>query len=135
VKDITYYNVSTGEAQFSWTNITQGFSEGSVVVSSVNGAPISAYYDGSSADFIDERPTYGSTLYRLRDFGTAGWADAYTARAGMSDVQVSALPYDFVEMYNYTPSTDHMSGASGHALAGPANWNMHWLDCGTNHPK
>lgn len=125
----TYYSLNAGNVQFTWYNLTTGNYLPTVYVSSYAGEPISGYYDGTTAEFIDER-AYSNVTHGfedLRAFGYLGWKEAYVARAQMADHYVSEFPYSLVEMYG--SSGTHLAGLSGGALAGPGNWNVHWLAC------
>jgi hypothetical protein len=54
----------------------------------------SSYYDGSSAEFIDERTTFGTTPSPLANYGATHWtqAEAATSTNWKNPVQLSSLP-------------------------------------------
>jgi hypothetical protein len=77
--------------------------------------------DGNPLERVTQR-----NAVKFAPFGILGWEDAYVARAGQPDEDVSFYNYHLIEMYN---GSTHLAGAVGGVLAGPANWNMHFLNC------
>jgi hypothetical protein len=65
------YQRSNGSASFYIADQTTGGSR-ALTVNNLG----SAYYDGRTADFIDERPLVGGTLAHLKNFGTNNWFNA-----------------------------------------------------------
>src|SRR6266852_5885476 len=69
------YEAANNQADFSVLNLTTG--QGRTSTESLNGT----WYDGSTGDFIDERP-FNGTFEHLQNFGQVGW--------NLSQVQVGS---------------------------------------------
>jgi len=129
VLSYTYYDSSAGLAKFDWYNVSSGRNPGMISVSSYAGKAISNFYDGNTAEYIDERTLKSDgTKYLLRNYATAGWKDAYVATAGQPDAEIGSI-YDHVGIDMYYGSL--LSELVGDHLATPTSWNMTWHGCGS----
>ncbi|QRF22901.1 hypothetical protein FY534_03825 [Alicyclobacillus sp. TC] len=72
------YNPNNGQAQFYVEDETNGTSQSATVNLG------SAYYDGSTAEWINERPEINGSLSQLANYGSQTWtqAQAYNAYTG-----------------------------------------------------
>jgi hypothetical protein len=80
------------------------------------------YYDGYSAEWINERPTYSSppTYHPLTNWGTMDWYSARAHRSGESSWHQAAafVPRDVIEMTDNGVYYDNPScGTQSHVLA------------------
>lgn len=75
------YNPNDGNAYFYVEDESNGTSQSATVNLGSN------YYDGTTAEWINERPEIGSQLSQLADYGSQGWtgAQAYNAYTGNWD--------------------------------------------------
>jgi hypothetical protein len=124
-----YFISTNGAIDFYWYNYTTGVGTPAVITTIINGEPVTDFYDGRQVQYIDERggtPTGGT--YLLRNYGIAGWTDAYTARAGQPDAPAGSFAHDAIYMwisgYGYLDEL-----YTGH-LVTSINWNMRWRGCG-----
>jgi hypothetical protein len=76
---------------------------------------MSSFYDGSSAEFVDERTTFSNGPSPLADFGTTDWtlAEAATSTNYKNMTQLPSLP----SVYQSTM----VNNATGHTLAVPSS--------------
>lgn len=101
------YEVSYGAAYFFIINETTGQSQQC-------STDASQYYDGSTAEFIDERPSVNGYLYYLADYGTVSWSNCQavlsqgTQVIGKYDAQI--LGFNYLAMKN---------SDTGHILSRP----------------
>jgi hypothetical protein len=130
----TYYDslVTPNEAYFSWYNYNTGWAQDNLGITAVkadNGVtyPVSDYYNGSQADFIDERPET-SPQVDLRNFGTAGWENAQVATPGGSNTNIYGLNPQTITMTNESNTATIAQVAGNHMIA-PDNWNTQWKSC------
>jgi Peptidase A4 family len=130
VRSDTYYQGS--QVNFNWSDLTTGVTPGQVIVKGVSSGgttyPVSDYYNGSTAEVIDERPTYNGSLEQLRNYGEAGWKDAYVAPAGGSFAGINAGSHYGMKMINSAGNV--LSDLLGEHTLSATNWEMVWSRCG-----
>jgi len=78
-------STSTGQTTFYIANNTTGHQ--TTVTKTLS---VGTYYDGSSAEWVDERLTYGSTPTPLAAFSTVGWSGAQAQHTDASFHSISA---------------------------------------------
>jgi hypothetical protein len=87
-----YWSGSSSHVEFYWHNFATG-DVYSITAYSIDGNSVSSYYDGETAEVIDERPTDDSDqLLELRESTPSNWTDAVTSDTGTSGTQ--DLPTD-----------------------------------------
>jgi hypothetical protein len=129
VKADTYYNSAYDRVQFNWFNLTTGHQTTVWVTSVGTGFSPSEFYSGKTAEWIDERSAHsGGGLYNLRNYGTAGWTDAYVARAGQPATAAGSVPHVGIDMVGSGP-VQPISELVGDHMVTAINWNMHWRGC------
>ena len=95
-----------------------------------NLANASAYYDGSSAEFIDERTTFGTTPSPLANYGATHWtaASAATSTNWKNQVPLSSLP-NVTQLSIVNPNTTHtLAIPLNEGFAGYA-FSTDWKNC------
>ena len=116
------YSTTNGTIDFYVANNSNGTSQ-SVEVTGVG----TAYYDGSTADYIAERPSCGSNcLYPLQHFSTFSTSTAEAETTGGTWIPISSSP-DPYKLLMYAGSTE---------LAAPSSLNSSgdgfsttWYNC------
>lgn len=99
VENYLYYVAQYGEIIFNWHNITSGVAEAPIEATAINGLPVAEYYEGTNAEYIDERSTKsGGGLYSLRNYGLHGWGNATVTLAGACDVAPRTLPHNEIDI-------------------------------------
>lgn len=116
------YSTANGSIDFYVANNTNGTSQ-SVVVSNVG----TSYYDGSSADYITERPACGSNcLYPLHKFTTFSSNTAEAETTGGQWIPISSSPYPY-KLLMYAGSTK-LAAPSGLNSSGDG-FSTTWYNC------
>lgn len=111
---------------FSWHDLTGG-QLFHVTATSVGGHGPSFFYDGSTAEAIDERGSINSVNSSLRNFGTSSWSFVQVARNGGALGQIRAeLPHNGFFMRNDSLTTYLSTPTSGADLGSFADT---WLGC------
>lgn len=83
----------------------------------------SAWYDGSTADFIVERFSQNG-IVDLTNFGGIDWTKSYAARQGGTGQSWSAFPHDAIQMVNSAGAP--LTGVPFSAYGG---WAENWAAC------
>jgi hypothetical protein len=96
-----------GTAYWTVDDLTTG------AYTTANLSNMSSYYDGSSAEFIDERTTFSNGPSPLANFGVTDWtqAEAATSTSYKNMVPLSSLPSVY--------ESSMINNATGHTLAVP----------------
>lgn len=115
------YDPNNGQAYFYVEDETNGTSQSATVDLG------SDYYDGTTAEWINERPEIGSSLSQLADYGTQTWtgAQAYNAYTGNWD-NVGDVTNNAIDMYS---SGGQLLSAAG-SLASSTSWTDTWYASG-----
>jgi hypothetical protein len=134
VESDAYYYITSPSIILNFTNRTTGYHENMTLYSIRENPfvthPVSEYYNGSMVEAINERPTLSSGGYHpVRNFGTAGWADANAALAGHPYTGMGGFPHVGIQMQ--TGSGTIISSLSGNAMASGTGFNMIWHSCAT----
>lgn len=125
----TYKAASGGNqavAEFSTTNATTGYSEPPVIVTAVQGYPVADFYDGSTADYIDERTTYNGSLADFRK-PASGYISWYDVQANGTPLDAHA--YDGVFMTHNGQSNGSFLGYPNQTSSDPFNFDDDWASC------
>lgn len=128
----TTYTPATSTYQatvaFGWHDVSAGWVQNSGKMTVIGTSPVTAYWDGSSAEAIDERAgRSGGGLYYLRkwDSGDVLWSNALVRFVGGSgQYGIRTVPHDGVNMYTNFMLADIPSAGSG------TSFQAHWDSCG-----
>jgi hypothetical protein len=111
---------STGQTTFYVANLTNGTSKSVIKTLSV-----STYYDGSTAEFIDERLTYSGVLTPLRRFSDVNWTNAKVFLADGTWHSLGSQSEHAINMVNASLHTL----AFPFALSSTTTFTERWNDC------
>ena len=136
---------STGRVEIDISDYNSGYSVPPLRATTILGHPASYFYDGSSAEFIVERPKNLSTgkYWDLRDYRPTGlnFSNATVFRADGSYNGISIWPHKGNDMYsnpNDPADPTYGSGTSAHALSLMSSTNpfpfaygfpVYWKSC------
>lgn len=115
------YQTSTGQTDFYVADNTTGTSKSVLVTLDSN------YYDGSSAEWIDERPTVNNSLVPLLNYGSDPWTNAQTYNTQGVWEPIGNNSYTSVVMQNNTGNYDFLSEPS--SLQTSSSFTDYWLAC------
>jgi hypothetical protein len=120
-----FHNLSTGQV---WGYPFYG----------VNHVPPPAFYDGTSAEVIDERATNSTThvIDELRQFSPASWSAARVAWGAGALTAIRSVPHYGLLMKQSGPSGSKTMTTLAHPVGGaaPDTFTDHWDACGRNGP-
>ena len=110
----TTYDLLLGKVTFSWHDLTNGKLFQQTWATDPNGVPASNFYDGSTAEAIDERGEFGTTISTLRNYGTDPWSQVQVARNGgaLSPIRDES-PHDGFFMWNLSSTAEISVPSSG----------------------
>jgi Concanavalin A-like lectin/glucanases superfamily len=94
IYDEVTYVPSVHEAVFWINDATTGYGQ-PVIETDFNGR---VYYNGATAEWIDERPRIGNHLSNLKDFEPVLWRGARVAEGNGTEVELGALPHKAIKM-------------------------------------
>jgi hypothetical protein len=86
----------------------------------------SSYYDGRTAEWIDERPLVNGSNSPLRNFGTVNWTNTQAQRANSTWYTLGSQPYVEVDMMDNTFS--HYL-AFPNSLSSNTTFTDNWFRC------
>jgi hypothetical protein len=114
------YVYSNNYANLYVTDLTTGRSSNNIVFALGH-----KYYDGSSAEFIDERPslTVNGSFTSLENFGTTNWSQARSMTTGGGWGTLSSFNHVRINM-----QASHLL-ASPSALTSSTSFSDHWVAC------
>ena len=130
-----------GKAIFNAYNGTTGYSAPGVSFTSLQGQPAVYYYDGSTAEFINERPTKSDGLpFQLRKphYNNTAWTDnsiTYGARhqngtvAGAAYSGTVLLSDTNLKMTRAGNTSDPVLDDMRHGVASNNTWTNYWDAC------
>jgi hypothetical protein len=130
----TTYNPSDGSVTFTWFNYITGGAItpvhfANVIWSNHHPGQVSDAYDGSTAEFIDERVTVNGAVTPLLHHTDHQWQHA-EIKVGATTVAAGVPPYDEWDMTSDGLSTGTpLSYIAGHTMYGQDNWYMHQHAC------
>jgi hypothetical protein len=119
----TEYFPATGQVQFSIHNLTNGQIL-SPIMSTIDGIPVSSFYDGNDAEAIDERPSVGGFNAQLRNYGHTTWSNVMYYQGSTSHA-IRTFPEDGIIMQNDS-HTKNLSTPDGSGYPNDSfrdNWN------------
>lgn len=121
----TYYvTYSGGTSSFAVVNQTTGVSTSPTSV-----AGLSAYYDGSTAEYIDEAPTHNGAQTQLRKWGTTAFWDYMTAQQpGQVNKYAGLYTFDGVYMQSQTNPGTTMAGPDS-GMSNDRSFRNYWHQC------
>lgn len=113
------YQTSNQVANFYVADNTTGTSQPVLVnLSSSN------YYDGTTAEWIDERPTVNGSYAILADYGIDSWTNAQTYNTNGNWNSLGSSAYDYLIMVN--TSGDALSYPGNLSLLTATSFNDYW---------
>lgn len=117
----TRYDLATGTVLFTWHNYTTGvtYTGGSATI---NGYPAANYYDGRSAEFIDEQV---SGAY-VRQYPSANWHNAGVTRSNGAGIAAFTMPHTGLYSDLNGPITQHLNPDS---TSGGTDFTNGWRAC------
>jgi hypothetical protein len=121
----TYTPGGNGSVSFAWHNNNTGKVATVGPLTSIAGAPTRYYYDGSSAEVIDERPTLSDGLLAsLRNYSPTHWGNAKVWASNLSGAAIRNVEHFGVDMYD-TQGTQlaHVYGSGLSSLEFIDYWN------------
>jgi hypothetical protein len=93
IASVTYLP-SSGETTFYVYNTTTGTSWAAYRTLAAG------YWDGHTAEFVDERPTYDGSYTNLNAFDPINWSDAQVEDTSGTLYDVGEVAHDAMDMYN-----------------------------------
>lgn len=127
--------IHSGDTIAAWTSYSAGtaywtvedVTSGKASSATLTGA--SSFYDGSSAEFIDERTTFGTTPSPLADYSATDWtaADAEVTSTGYKDALSSLSNVTQLTMVN--PNTGHTLATALNEGSNGYTFQTAWKNC------
>jgi hypothetical protein len=133
----TIYDPTLNSVHFGWHDLTSGQSLGldyqDISATDANGnvyvLPTSSYYDGGTAETIDERPAYAwsnPTRYldlRKWDSGPVNWTSATVSYPGTTGAAIRSVPHTGLIMNDGNLLLQPSGGAD------PTTFSDAWMNC------
>jgi Peptidase A4 family len=127
--------IHSGDTIAAWTSYSAGTAYWTVEdvtngkASSASLSSASSFYDGSSAEFIDERTTFGTTPSPLADYSATDWtsASAEITSTGYKDALSSLTNVTQLTMVN--PGTGHTLATALNEGSNGYTFQTAWKNC------
>jgi hypothetical protein len=129
------YNVSPGDSMYQ--SVTYRQSDGNTTFyvadnsqsghSGVVNIKLPGDWDGTTAEFVDERPSYGTSYMNLSKFSTITWSGAQAENTAGTWNWVGNISHNGFAMYNHTYTT--LLADPDNGLTTSSSWTDYFHNC------